>query len=197
MDPRAVVHPVGPLPPRVYWLRRVATLAVLAVVVAIIAVSCSGGSSGGGTPSARSSTTPTPTASRTTSAVGTCGAGQLTVTASTDADHYPTGSLPHFTVTIRNTGTQPCRFVDAATTRVWSVLSGTDEVWTDAGCTSSGSVTRVLAAKAAVRHAVIWNRQRSGPHCTSTSTSAAPGTYRLYVTVRGERSAAAIFHLTG
>ena len=81
---------------------------------------------------------------------------------------------------------------------VKAIYSGADQVWTDAGCVSSQAlVNRMLAAGASVRHTLIWNRDRSGPHCTTSSTSAGSGTYRLYVTVRGKRSAAAIFHLTG
>jgi hypothetical protein len=171
-------------------------LAVLVVVIAIIAVSCSGGSS----PPPRSAAdthTPSPHPS-TSAALAACTQVQLTITASTDTTTYPAPALPHLTETVRNASARPCRFADGAATRAYAIYSGSDQVWTDAGCVSSQAlVSRTLAAGASVRHTLIWNRQRSGRHCSTSGTSAAPGTYRLYVTVRGQRSAAAIFHLTG
>jgi len=197
MDPRAIVHPVGPLSPRVYWARRMIPLALLILVIALIAVSCSGGSS---TPPARSAAaahTPSPHPS-TTAAIAACTRVQLTVAASTDATTYPGSTLPHLTATVRNASSRPCRFADGPANRSFAIYSGVDQVWTDVGCAGSQAVvTRTMTAGASVRHTLIWSRHRSGPHCTASSQSAAPGTYRLYVTVRGQRSAAAIFHLTG
>jgi hypothetical protein len=196
MDPRAIVHPVGSLPPRVYWARRMIPLTVLVVIIAAIAVSCSGGGSAPAR-SAADTHTPSPHPS-TPAAVAACTRVQLTITASTDATSYPGATLPHLTATVRNASARPCRFADGASIRSFAISSGPDQVWTDAGCVSSQAlVNRTLAAGASVRHTLIWNRHRSGPHCTTSSTSAAPGTYRLYVTVRDQRSAAAIFHLTG
>jgi len=194
MQSRPILHPVGPLPPRTYWTRRLLLLAGLAIVIAVIAVACSGGSAK--TPSAASRPSSTPTPSPT--ATPTCSRSDLSVTVTTDASTYPTGVLPHLTVAVRNTGNSPCRFVDSAATRAWSIYSGTDQVWSDAGCNAgSPQVTRTLAGQGVVRHGLVWNRHRSGVKCAESSTTAGPGTYRLYVTVRGERSAAAVFHLTG
>src|SRR5438270_13547128 len=99
MDPRAVLYPVGPHEPRVYWTRRAILLAAfLLVVVLLAAYGCSGGSAH---PTANRPAT-TPTASRTPAPVTTtpapssvCTARQLTVAASTDAATYPAGVPPH------------------------------------------------------------------------------------------------------
>jgi hypothetical protein len=200
MDTPALMHPVGPLPPRVYWARRIGLLAVALLVVAVIAVSCAGGSSPArpaGTPTA----SPIPTSSASVSparTVAACTNAELSITASTDATTYAAGVLPHLTVAIRNAGAAACRFADTAATRAWSIFSGPDQVWSNAGCSTSAPViTRTLAPSGVVRHGLVWDRHRSGPHCTTSDATADRGTYRLYVTVRGERSAAAIFHLTG
>jgi hypothetical protein len=199
MQTRPILHPVGPLPPRVYWTRRLFLLGGLAVVIAAVAVACSGGTSK--SPQA-ASRPPSPSPSPSPTATPACSRGDLTVTVTTDAATYPAGMLPHLTVAVRNTGSRSCRFVDAASTRVWSIYSGTDQVWSDAGCNAgSPRVTRTLAPRGVVRHGLVWSRHRSvarpGTGCAGSGTMADPGTYRLYVTVHGERSAAAVFHLTG
>lgn len=194
MQTRPILHPVGPLPPRTYWTRRLLLLAGLAIVIAVVAVACSGGSAKSPSAASRPSTSPTPSASATPS----CSRTDLRVTVTTDAATYPAGVLPHLTVAVRNDGSSACRFVDSAATRTWSIYSGTDQVWSDAGCNAGAPrVTRTLAARGVVRHGLVWSRHRSGAKCADSSTTVGPGTYRLYVTVRGERSAAAVFHLTG
>ena len=194
------MHPVGPLPPRVYWARRIGLLAVVLIVVAVVAVSCSGGSSPA-RPSGSPTASPTPSATTTrpvAKTVAACTNADLSITVSTDATTYAAGVLPHLTVAIRNVGSGTCRFADTAATRAWSIFSGPDQVWSNDGCSTSAPViVRTLAPSGVVRHGLVWDRHRSGPRCTTSDATADPGTYRLYVTVRGERSAAAIFHLTG
>ena len=194
-----MLHPVGPLPPRVYWTRRVLLLAVLAVVLLVIAVSCSGGSS---SPRAAGSTggTPRPSPSSTTpsSAPIACSRDQLAVTAETDADKYAAGTLPRLTAVVRNTSATACTLTESPKTRTWTVVSGADQVWTTVGCvTSATAKSTTLAPGKSVRHTIVWNRHRSGEKCTTSTVEAAPGTYQLTVTVNGVTSGIAVFHLTG
>ena len=201
MESRNLLHPVGPLPERVYWTRRAVLLAVLAVLIIAIAVSCSGGTSSGHPSSSSNSTTPTPSPTPSTGptvAAAACPRGQLAVTASTDATTYAAGVLPRLQVTVRNTGSVACVLTESPRTRSWTIVSGSDQVWTTAGCqAASTAVKRTLKAGAAVRHAIVWNRHRSDKGCTVSTDTAAPGTYQLTVSVNGVTSTAAVFHLTG
>jgi hypothetical protein len=195
VDSQAVLHPVGPLPPRVYWIRRVVLVGILLALVIGIAVSCSGGS-GGGRPAAGASTSPRPTGSAQP-APAACEHAALAVTASTDADRYAAGSLPRLKVTIRNTGVA-CVLTESPSTRSWTIVSGADQVWTTADCARSHTATQTtLKAGGSVSHTIIWNRHRSGKACAVSATQAAPGTYQLTVSVNGVTSGPAIFHLTG
>lgn len=194
-----MLHPVGALPPRVYWIRRVVLLTVLAVVLIVIAVSCSGGSSSpraaGGAGSA-----PRPSPSSTTPGSGpiACNRDQLAVTAETDADKYAAGTLPRLTAVVRNTSATDCTLTESPKTRAWTVVSGPDQVWTTVGCaTSATAKSTALAPGKSVRHTIVWNRHRSGKNCTTSTVEAAPGTYQLTVTVNGVTSGIAVFHLTG
>ena len=199
MDSRAVLHPVGPLPPRVYWLRRLVPLVVLLVLVLAIAISCSGGGGGGGRGQTVATRGGTPTVSpSTTSTPQPCHLSGLAVSASTDAARYPAGALPHLSVSVRNIGSSPCVFQDTPSRRIWTIVSGADQVWTTAGCPTAKVVTiRTLAAGATLRHSMVWDRHRSAKNCATSTTSPGPGTYQLLVTVDGAHSAPAVFHLTG
>ena len=197
MDSRALLQPVGPLPPRVYWTRRAALLAILVVLIIAIAVSCSGGSGSGHPAASTTTSTPTPSSSPTVTAAG-CRRDQLAVTASTDATTYPAGVLPRLTVSIRNTGSLACVLTESPRTRSWTIVSGTDQIWTTVGCPAASTAhDTTLKAGAAARHTIIWNRHRSGKGCTTQTTPTTPGTYQLTVSVNGVTSTTAVFHLTG
>lgn len=197
MDARAVVHPVGPHEPRVYWTRRaVLLLAVVLVIVLFAAYACSGGDSPA--PTNRANTTPThsPTPSPSASASGgPCTRSQLTVAASTDATTYNAGVLPHLVATIRNTGTTPCQL--SASALDWEIVSGTDTIFSTTGCPPASRSTFLVRPNHPAGLSRIWDRHRSVAGCATPGATADPGTYQLHVTVAGVRSAVAVFHLAG
>lgn len=198
MDPRAVVHPVGPHEPRVYWTRRAVLLLAVVIVIVLLAVyACT--PRGSRTPGDRINTTPThtpsPTPTTSPSAGGACAKSQLTVSVSTDATTYPAGVLPHLTATIRNTGTAPCQLSASAVD--WEIVSGSDPIYTTAGCPPASRAAFVVRPNHPAGIGRIWDRHRSVPGCATPGATADPGTYQLHVTVAGVRSAVAVFHLTG
>ena len=195
----ALLRPVGPRDARVYWTRRLVLLLVVVIVVALLAHACSGGS---GTPDADStpqaSATPSSSASPSPAAVSDCRPHDLKVTASTDAATYPTGDLPRLAAVVRNVSDQPCRFRTEPARRIWTVVSGADQVWTSADCTVSGGLakTRLRPGKTIV-YGLVWNRHRSAEGCPSDTPAAERGTYQLDVTVNGVAAPRVVFHLTG
>jgi hypothetical protein len=190
----AVLQPVGPLPPRVYWTRRLVVLALVAVLIAAVAVACSGGST---RPRPRATPIPSPSPSRSPAAAnGRCTGADIDVVATTDADKYAPGTLPRLTVTVSTKGAVACVLTESPSARTWTIVSGPDQIWTTAGCQSGHLATRTaLKPGAPVRHTIVWNRHRSDKKC-AVSTAATPGTYQLTVIVNGVRSPPAVFHLT-
>jgi hypothetical protein len=199
MDARAVLHPVGPHEPGVYWTRRAFLLLAIVVVLVLFTVyACSGGSNRpaatgrGTTPTG----TPTPTSPSTTpAAVTTCRPGEVTVAASTDAATYPAGVLPRLIATIRTTGTSACTVPVSAIS--WAIVSGPDPVFTTAGCPKAAKTVLTVRPNHPARSGLLWNRHRSVAGCATPGPAAGPGTYQVRATVAGVRSAAAVFHLTG
>jgi hypothetical protein len=197
VDPDALLHPVGPQPSRVYWLRRLALLVLLLVLVLGLAKACAGG---GDDPDRLTSPEPTTT---TTSPPPTdtkpprCDEQTVTVTAAADEDTYPSGVLPHLTAEVRNVSDAPCRLATEEASRTWTVRSGDDVIWDTGDCDYSGDRTlHRLGAGKAITYSVVWDRHRSIDGCASPGDEAQPGTYRFYVSVEGVLAKRVIFHLT-
>ena len=202
MDPSPLLHPVGPEPARVYWVRRAALAALLVVLLVGAAYACSGGGGSSGRPGGTAADQPAPTVTTTTTSpkpgVPRCGGKRLRVEAATDADTYPAGSTPRLTAVVVNAGTGPCRLATQPGARSWSISSGPDQVWSTDDCGHRSSVRlERLKAGHQVTYAVTWDGNRSEPGCASPGAQAQPGTYRLDVTVDGARAQPVIFHLTG
>jgi hypothetical protein len=99
MDSEALLHPRGPLPPAVYWRRRLLTLGVVVVLLALVVRSCT---TGGGTHSLGQSTgpsgpvSPTGSPSRSaaprTTAPASSASPSASRTASPTASPTPSGS---------------------------------------------------------------------------------------------------------
>ncbi|HVF05107.1 MAG TPA: hypothetical protein VNA20_09720 [Frankiaceae bacterium] len=195
MDADALLHPRGPLPPGVYWRRRVGTL--LGVVVVLFGASRACGSDGepragvSPTPSASATTTPRPTkpaVSRTASptaspvaAAGQCRAADLVVNARAGAQLYPAGQRPVLTIGIANKGARPCTFDVGQANRGITVTSGNDRVWSSDDCSPGGGAQVVALQPGAepTEFSVTWARRRSRPGCPAGQPEAAPGTYRV------------------
>jgi hypothetical protein len=198
VDPDAILKPVGPLPPRVYWLRRAGLLMLVVVLLAGTVKACSGG--GGGTD--RLGSEPQPSVTTSTPAPHTkptrCSRDALDVTAGADAETYPAGVLPQLTAEVRNVSDAPCRLAVEQDSRIWTVVSGADQVWSTADCPHPGdrSLHRLGAGKA-ITYRVAWDRHRSEEGCATPGAEAQPGTYRLLVTIDRVKSEPVVFHLTG
>jgi hypothetical protein len=194
----SVLYPVGPLPPKVYWVRRLVVLGVPLILILIIAFSCSGG--GGGRPSAGTgagmnpTTTPTDTASTDPNAA--CVPGDLSAVLDTSADGsiYPVGASPVFTATITNVSLTSCKFTSAAANEKWTVWTGPTKFWTTAGCPRSDtSSTKKLAPQASMQLSITWDGKQLDPGCKAGATAEA-GTYVLHATLDGVKAQQVIFH---
>jgi hypothetical protein len=198
MAPSPLLHPVGPEPARIYWLRRLVLLGVVLTFALAVAYACTD-DDGTANPSADH---PAPTATTTSPAaaptVHRCGPKRLTVEAATDAETYPVGSSPRLTAVVRNTSGEPCRLAAQPSARSWSITSGPDEVWSTDDCVQNADLTlKRLKAGKQVTYAVTWDGHRSELRCVEPGAEAQAGTYRLVVTVDGARSQPVVFHLTG
>lgn len=206
-----VVRPAGPLPARVYWVRRVVVLGIpLLLVVLVVWLVAGRGSatppadaSSQDTPSSEPKTAETPAADGdegTEDASGvppTCTPEVLALAIAATAESFPEGTSPTFAVSITNTGTQPC-VVDAGDTqREIVITSGVDRVWSSKDCPVAGNETRklLLAGGAADESTLAWNRVRSAQGCPADQPTPGAGTYSAAFTLAGATATPVVFGL--
>jgi len=192
-----LLRPTGPLPPGVYWVRRV--LVVLAVLVVLVALwwvflrSDASPTSAEPTPSNTPALSPTPSQTRTTTpsvspttspssspAQPECAAKAIEVSVTTDRNDYREGVQPTFTLTVTNTGDVTCRRDVGQRALELIVTSGDVQAWSSDDCNPGGpSAVRVFGPGDEFVQPVTWSRQLSEPGCPTGEPLADPGQYQV------------------
>lgn len=207
------LQPVGPLPASTYWRRRLLLLVILVVVLILLLKAFGGGDakkealSGPGpspTPSVTPSTAPAPFPSRATSPSPStppqllpCRDSVLQVTTESDAEAYPSGATPKFTLTVRNIGSVACRRALGPDAVELRVFSGEDRIWSSDDCNDAkGQGVMTLAAGEAQALSVRWPGKRTKPDC-QVGAAAQPGTYRVSARVGTIVRQGSVFRITG
>jgi hypothetical protein len=207
------LQPLGPLPASTYWRRRVLLLVIVLIVLLVGAKACShtpkkdslSGPAASPTPSVTPSVAASPTASVTPSSAAspspaallTCRDTVLQITAESDAQTYPSGGAPRFTLTVRNIGSVACRRALGPGAVELRVFSGEDRIWSSDDCNEAkdqGFLT--LPAGAARATTVQWAGKRTKPGC-QTGATAQPGTYRVSAKVGDIVRQGSVFRITG
>ncbi len=182
-------NPVGPLPPEVYWRRRLVVglgvLAVIVIIVLIIVRPGTGEPADQPTPEPQSSESAEPGAA---DEIGPCTADQVEVTPVTDATSYTADQQPLLSLTLLNTSSVACTMQAGSDVQSYVITSGSDRIWASTDCQQPGVPAEItLEPGVAVPTAPFaWSRTRSAPDdCESTRQPVIAGgaTYRLSVSV--------------
>lgn len=196
-----VLEPRGPLPPQVYWTRRLVVLgAVLLVIIVIWALVARGGGGEASEPGATSDPDVTETddaddADPPGDGASTCGAADLELAVATEQRAHPAGVQPVLEVTVTNVSESSC-VVDLAATQVL-ITSGSDRIWSSADCPADDVAEQVvlLPAGAVETWTTTWQRVRSDEQCGDGLPEPRPGTYRVEVSLVGASSEQTVFDL--
>jgi hypothetical protein len=218
-----VLSPVGPQPARVYWVRRLVVLVLVAAVITAVAMAL-GAARGGAAEGTTDGTTPPvdeaaavvgdgageaateqavseepapQEAEEPGDAGGACTPEGLTATLVADAVSYPAGATPTFTVTLTNSGSAACTVDAGLANQSLVVTSGADRIWSSADCSAEADGERLLllAPAAAEAMPVAWPRVRSDEACTADLPEPRPGTYTAVAVVAGVQSGPVVFEL--
>lgn len=187
-------NPVGPLPPEVYWRRRlVVGVGVLAVIVIIVLIIVRPGT---GDPADQP--TPGPAATETAGPgdetggalgeIGPCAADQIEVTPVTDSDVYAADQQPLLSLTLTNTGSVACTMQAGPDVQSYVITSGSDRIWASTDCQQPGVPAEVTLEPGEPLSSTPfpWSRTRSTPNDCDTQRPpviAGGATYRLSVSV--------------
>jgi hypothetical protein len=214
----------GPLPPRVYWVRRLMLLGIATLLVVGLAKMLAGssdGSSGADTardvaqaapltqasrPRSSDSAGPSATArhpqkSRDTPVTevampsGPCAASDVAITPSVPKS--VAGGDITLVLDISTVNTPACTWTLSPNTMAIKITSGSDLIWTTSECPRA--VPRqdiVLRDAAPSRVKLTWDARRSEQGCPSRTEWALPGTYHLHVAALAGQPQETAFLLT-
>ncbi|MFS0713139.1 hypothetical protein ABC195_04600 [Microbacterium sp. 2P01SA-2] len=199
--------------PAVYRRRRLALLLVVLLVVAAVVLAiwrpwegaAAGGvpapaasSDAGETPASPPADQPTPAASpsspepssdATPAEVEACSARSVQVSAVTDKDSYGAGELPQLSISLTNSGAEPCLLNVGTATQKLTVSSGPDVWWRSTDCQSESSDQVVQIDPGQTVSSVTpitWDRTRSSVDSCDGDRPAAPaGYFNLAVEIGG------------
>lgn len=193
-----LLRPVGPLPPRVYWARRLVVLVVAILVVVLTAVLVvkviNRGSDAG--PGAAASTTGSASESKDASGAPVdCTKDDIGLTLTASGTTFAEGQQPTFSVQVNNVGEVPC-LVDVNPKELSvDVVSGQDEIWSSALCVKGKPELLLLGGDDVHTVPTQWERVRNSKDCSKKTVDAKPGTYRASASLRGAKSAEVVFTL--
>lgn len=161
-----VLRPAGPLPPRVYWVRRGFILLGVLILILVIAESCGGG---GGSPSATGNN-PNPINSQTPATPQPCTPTDVELTLKADQANYAIGEQPKFTGTFTNNGTAACTVTESQATENWTVTSGPTTIWTTKGCTRPQlAKSKTLQPAGSKSVSITWDGKQYDSSCKPTA----------------------------
>jgi hypothetical protein len=204
-----MIDPAGPLPPAVYWRRRV--IAVSGTVAAVVLLAWIIGRLVGGADSepvrgssaralAPLSARPTPASSSASPVASSsaavpapaaaspappplpCPDTAIGVSAQPGAPSYRVGQRPLLTLVITNTGALPCVRDVSRASRELVIMSqdGATRLWSSNDCYSApGADSRLLGPGERLSFTVSWAGRTSGPGCPSRRRTLPAGTYLL------------------
>lgn len=171
-----IVYPRGPLPARVYHVRRLVALAVL--VGASVGINGVLGALAGGT-------NPQPQASATDGAntLAACDPTAVVIAANTDHDTYAEGELPNLSMTITNTSDVACTIEVGTDKQKYVVTSGSDTIWDSSVCdnTKEPFVQEFAAGQSITTNTFEWMRARSDNCDSGTPVVGGGASYQLTV----------------
>lgn len=127
---------------------------------------------------------------------GTCPPGAVKVEASTDSAAYAAGTNPVLTLSVTNTGTEPCRINVGTTQMEFIVTSGSDRIFSSADCQDGAEdLLKEFEPGATEKANFTWERLRSAPGCSAVASNPNPGWYVFTARLGEASSEKAVFEL--
>lgn len=191
--------PVGPLPAKVYWRRRIVVgLGLLAVLVAIVLIVVRPGQGAATPPSDPPATSPAAESAEpeedaeeaeeeppaeTDGTPAACTAGSVQLEAVMDKDDYAQDELPQLSLTLTNTGSEPCLIQAGTDVQEYRITSGSDQIWSSTDCQQDQQPAEVVLepGKSVSTTPIEWSRERSDPNACDGEWAAAVGGGATYV----------------
>lgn len=216
----SVTRPRGPLPPRVYWTRRVLVLAVVCALVFGISRLLGGGAETPSDPVARPASglatgEATPRAAATSEArpqpaakpakkktrtplampTGPCQDSDVKVVP-TLVDPAYAGEDVRLTLRLSTYESPACNWEVSSDTVAVKLTSGSDRIWSSQDCPAAVTTEAVvLRNRKPVLVDVVWSGRRSDSDCSRSTLWAQPGYYHVAAAAMGSEPESRQFQL--
>ncbi|MEU2041054.1 hypothetical protein [Nocardia niwae] len=215
-----MLEPNGPLPPEIYWRRRVFAIGIMVVALAlliwVVLAVARGGDSPGDARAAASSTTvaakpadaaakpsgesgaPKSSAAATGVAAGPCPDQSLAIKVTVEQPTYKTGEQPVFGIVITNISAVPCTRDMGSGLQQVSVhtLDGQRRLWSSTDCYPDGQPdVRTMSRGEQAAFTVTWSGTTSQPSCAGERVQVPPGAYSVVAQLGSVRSMAEPFNI--
>ncbi|MEV5652696.1 hypothetical protein AB0L57_30980 [Nocardia sp. NPDC052254] len=219
-----MLEPNGPLPPEIYWRRRLLAIGALIVALALViwlamlllrggggdkdpkaaaAASTSAAATGTSGPSSAKPSPSGPPASGTvnSTANGTpaqCPDQSIALKSNVGQPTYKTGEQPVFTVVITNISTAACtRDMGSGLQQVWvQSLDGQRRLWSSTDCDEGGPAdVRTLNGGQQAAFTLTWSATTSQPGCAGDRVPVPAGGYAVVAQFGSVRSAPETFNI--
>jgi hypothetical protein len=212
----------GPLPARVYWVRRVTVLGIALLLVVGVAQLLNGSSDGSSGPDRAATVADTTDPSTATTGhttthgrkhhtkgkhqaddpvtrvampSGPCSADDVAITPSVPKP--VAGRDITIVLDVSTLMTPACTWTLSSRTLAMKIISGNDLIWTTVQCSRTiPTDDLVLRQGDPVRVKLTWDARRSEPGCPEQTEWAFPGTYHLLVAALAGRPQDVTFMLT-
>lgn len=217
----SLAQPRGPLPARVYWIRRAVVLLIALVVVFTLAKLLGGGSDGRSDEGAQATTasgeqkpTSTTSSKAPSTPAPTTPAPAAAPAPSGQPLAEPKGACDPEDIVVRpvigrSAGGQNVPFKLAVTGKeaacTWTfsqksvalkITSGNDLIWSSQECRTLPTRDLVVRNNVPAHVDLVWNARRSDKKCTGKAAWALPGHYHVVVAAMGGEPADVQFELT-
>jgi len=187
----------GPLPARVYWVRRLMVLGIALLLVVGIAKMLNGGSgAAGGDTATKVADTTSPTSSSTghrhhhkkpqhpvtpvVTPSGPCTPSDVAISPSVPSP--VAGRDITLVLDVTSLSIPACTWTLSGSSLALKITSGSDLIWTTTQCAKVIPTRNlVLEQGKATRVRLTWDARRSEPGCPVQTEWALPGTYHLHV----------------
>lgn len=168
-----------------YWVRRLVVLVIAVVIIFAIGFVISKAFGGEEEPE------PKPTATQAQSEDkpapdDPCKPADLKLALSSAPDQVASGKDAAFDVAVTNNGENACTVDVGDKSRVLTISSGSDRIWSSSDCPSEDDASRLVLLRPGSAHTstVVWDGNRSDSKCNKDLPKPRPGTYNLDVEMK-------------
>ncbi|SNS91642.1 hypothetical protein SAMN06309944_1355 [Micrococcales bacterium KH10] len=124
-----------------------------------------------------------------------CAADALELSVATQGTSFEVGSKVDFVVTVTSKAADPCLIDASDKSRVLSIRSGNDDIWSSAHCAADEPRELLMSEDTKDSQTITWRTERSVPGCEEGQRKLRAGTYRAQVSLGDATSEELVFTL--